>query len=244
MILLKHDEDFFRLYTSDISNYNGDLSSLGKSIILHESESLIKFLQDIILFENGVTFGDFLKLIFRDWMKYDLVFSSSIGQASLQDFVNEFNKESDLPVGLETAIVYIGYDPIWVSSGDVDLTYYLDGGNLLASIIVPEEQKAYPLHSFPLNRIKDLPIIIDHTTKVIFEDNKNELSKLYFQDITVYDLLNCIFYGMSFNGTPEQRAAKNTLNHIDEIEKKEDKQNKTSINDILKKLNIKPMDED
>ena len=153
-------------------------------------------MQEFITIDKNVTLRDIFKMLY----KYKNFFSVLFYQHSFKEYVDyALNTKKLKKQEYDKLNVYLSADIDKVKKGfDLYYIWYADG---------IKKRKSYAIDLCPLEEILDVPIVLG---KGVFTDNRysnpTEITyKSVDTQITLYDLFNCLFNEISFNGLPDEK---------------------------------------
>lgn len=189
--------------------------------ILNDYDDMVRYLSEKVYVENGVTFEDFFTPVMKNWKQYEVLFSSQLGQNSLKDFYEEWNKPfvQRVDIGINEMFIEVGWGSLELDVNKKKMSHHQYPVFHGVRIPTKEEKKDGFLDSdimyvgldfSPLNELKEYKFRVNNIVKVLMWDMKSENEKLtewgtFEQDLSLYDILGTIFYEITFMGSPEDR---------------------------------------
>jgi hypothetical protein len=237
MITLKKDGEFY--YSKDF----------GKEEI-HVEGSLIPFLDNSMEIESGVTFFQFMTLIFRFADEYDTVFSSHLGHHPLMLWYKEFclppKMQKDGMEYLEVAHSSMELNLSGKSKfNDVEIYDVFHGKGM--DLNPPEGGEpcatGFAVEYTPLNELAGYEFRLNKDVKFFNANPPFEeicCMQSYFK---VYDVISAVLFEISWAGGPESRdeQMEEILKSVEEA-KKEESRTIFTIDDIKSAFGMKDND--
>lgn len=215
MIILKKDG----IYLKDWSTKKRDY----KQIKVH---SFIPYLEHHFSIEDGATFGDFMKYLFKQVDEYSYIFSTQMGGFHLKHWKKEFESLAKIPD--EVYCLSIGWSAEYtdwskrvgkhnffgheyeITRTDKELEIYADFSGL--GKVKKDDTKEdsdlvnikYAVEYTPLYELKSLPLQIDNRIIIRGHDWKKILVDANME-MSVYQAIGAVLDEITFAGTPEMR---------------------------------------
>ena len=209
---------------------NGEKKPKSKKI-----ESLKQYLACELEIEPGLSFGNFLKIVFRDKDFFDVAFANELGGTKLEDLENKMN-EKVKNVDQEFKIEFLEVSKIF------EMFAFENGSTIdLFSVFVgmgktSDDFDVYiPLSIYFANELKDMPLVLNKMVEIYSEvnldddeldedeedyddeDDEIEEGAVIRESITrisVYETIQTILYEMTFHKTEEEKVkARENLNN-------------------------------
>ena len=178
-----------------------------------EINSLLTFLQAEISLSENFTFGDLWQAVEKERKTLGQVFHYSLGGHDLAMWEKDLSGED---FSLQEVQVYWGTELI----ESISLSIYpgFHGIEKLPS----GEREPVALDFIPIGHLMSLPLKIDERFKIqTFRKSLTKPDVLLdtIRKFTVYDMLQAIFYGISYYGSPQKRnkIMDNIMDAMDEF---------------------------
>ena len=194
-------------------------------------ETLKYYLDCPVIFEGGILFETFFYHIIKEKDFFNKVFKETMGNATIDNFLNEWNQPSK-PLIKNKGIQYIKsykiFDCIEFPTDEcfVDIRIDFDG--------IGGKEEIYNLEFIPLNYLKNIPFIlsdqltIQKTISILKSENLFHKATTF---ILLFELIGSVLYILTIHNNPQQRhSAKHKFikiledtNLIEILEKEKDK---------------------
>lgn len=172
-----------------------------------EISSLAGYLNSLIEIDDKTTFHQLWKYIEKDQEFFSLVFSEAMGEYSISDYIEQMNKPGSVEeeIDEENHIDYLQcYWHAELYENKLDLYPAFDGvGPCSDSCRDGVDGTNWSIDFIPINNLKHYPIVLNKKVD-IYDIDKEDInpSLSATKEWTVYDVLYCILYEISFNGSP------------------------------------------
>ncbi len=172
-----------------------------------EIESIKYYLDCPVKIEDGVTFGTFFKHIIKDKDFLNIVYHETMGESNIDYFL----KEWDLPnqpvtegVGIQYLKAYKIFDYIELMEDKdfVDIRVDFDG--------VGSEDELYNLEFLPLNKLKNIPMVLVDNISIYRTVSNIKGEELFFRGNSftlLFELIGTVLYILTIHKTPEGRSS-------------------------------------
>jgi hypothetical protein len=207
----------------------------GKMFVQNKSiKSLKEHLLCEVEFDEGLTFGTFLKLVLNDKEFFETVFYQELNGMKLIDFEKKLKeKPTDKKSKLEFLEISKVFELISINGENT-----IDLFSIFIGIGEDDGEKLFPItvSSYSVNELKNLKLILNRTVGIFkeVEDNKqyyeSKISPIIEAEsiFSLYEIIQSIFFEISFY-----------TNDKDRIASKQTEDNQCKIEDTRKFLKTK-----
>lgn len=177
--------------------------------------TLTKYMDCPTIIEQGVTFEMFFNHVINDKDFFNVLYSETMGESSIDNFLEEWGKEPNKIIenkGLLNLKVYKVFDYIELPDKDnfIDIRIDFDG--------VGSEEELYNLEFIPLNELKPLPLVLSEKISIYRTVSNIKGQNLFFEGNTfvlLFELIGTILYVLTIHKDPKGReSAKNKFIQI------------------------------
>ena len=169
--------------------------------------TLTKYMDCPTIIEEGVTFEMFFQHIIKDKDFFNIIYSETMGDSSIDNFITEWDKSPSLQIeekGLSFLKVYKIFDYIELPEKDnfIDIRIDFDG--------VGKEDELFNLEFIPVNELKPLPIVLSEKISIYRTVSNIKGENLFFEGntfILLFELIGTILYVLTIHRNPEGRES-------------------------------------
>lgn len=178
---------------------------------------IFRKMNDHVEISKNVTFGDFFKLLIKEKQLINLIFGASMYGVSFDLLIKDFKRKSEQK---DDEIQYI--EIYWY------VDYDKNGLNIEPDFhgIAKEEQNNFDetpiaFDFFPICELKNYPLRLNENLVIIDNDKWRDENRIILKttkQYTLYEIIHCILYELTWYGTPEMRDKEGKA-ILDEIKK-------------------------
>lgn len=204
------------LITKEGIIYSNDYNPKCDDYVRKSVDSLIPYLCERIEVEEGLLFGDILKLIEAEKEIMEVVFASHMGHHPLQPYIDDWSKdyektEEDMEIEFLRCIWAVD-ESIYEGETEINIAIHFDGWGKWddyddGSGEDKEHFGGISVGFTSFSCLKQLPFKLD-TNMRIHPDYSKESAEPILEGksvFSVYDVIGTILYEMTFYGLPERR---------------------------------------
>jgi len=175
--------------------------------IMTTENGFVSYLDQFVIIDEGVTIGEFVKLLGLAEEEIDYIFDASLNCQSLGVYLAELDEPCTHDGAL--SFVEIVHDVELASDGILSEIKYFQG---IGPSPVDGRLTNFSLELLPLNYYKDLPLLLNHNYVVQRTEIVNNVPMHFIElkarkGFTLYEVIYSVLYEISFHGAPAARKA-------------------------------------
>ena len=169
-------------------------------------DGIFRKMNDTVEIADNVTFGDFFKFLIKEKELVNTIFTASLYGVPFDLFIKDFKKESKFD---DQEIHYL--EIYWYVDFEEDGLYIGSRFHGFGSWNVPDvPNQTGPVGIFltPINELKNYPLRLNEVFEIYSPELKQDNESLILKTtkrFTLYDIINAIFFELTWYGTPETR---------------------------------------
>mgnify|MGYP003651152711 CR=1 FL=1 len=187
---------------------NGELFLLNRFTQEEEKVETVKnYLDCPTILEDGITFETFFNHIIKEKEFFNIVYSETMGESSIDNFIEEWELPSTdilTQKGLTYLKAYKIFDYIELMDKNnfIDIRIDFDG--------IGKEEELYNVEFIPLNELKNLPLYLSDQISIYRTVSNLRGEELFFKGNTftlLFELIGTILYVLTIHNTPTSRES-------------------------------------